>query len=217
MRIRSLALGSAVALSLAACSGSEEAPPADETLPEAAAAMAAVENVRFSLVVDGEVEGLDIKSAEGVVTSGGEAEGTGVITAMGMDIEVSYVIIGDDAHVKGFTGGYQQIPVGDDMLPYDPTVLLSPERGVSPLLEAYDTAEPQGTEKVDGDEAHRYQIVFDPAAFTEFIPAEGEWNTATVWFEPETSRVVKAEFEQDGSAVTLVFSDYDDSVDIEAP
>ncbi len=217
MRLMPLAATALAALALAACSGAEESPPADETLPDAAAAMAEVANVRFSLAVDGEVEGLAIAAADGVVTSGGEAEGTGVITAMGMDVEVSYVIVGEDAYVKGFTGGYQQIPVGDDMLPYDPTVLLSPDRGVAALLEAYESAEPQESEKVDGVDAYRYEVVFDPVAFAEFIPAQGEWNTATVWFDQETSRVVKAEFEQGGATVTLAFDDYDDSVDIEAP
>jgi len=217
MRLIPLATAALAALALAACSGPEQAPPADETLPAAAEAMAEVQNVRFALAVDGEVEGLEIKSADGVVTSGGEAEGTGVITAMGLDVEVSYVIIGEEAYVKGFTGGYQQIPVGDDMLPYDPTVLLSPDRGVAALLEAYDTAEPQESEEVDGVDAHRYEIVFDPVAFAEFIPAQGEWNTATVWFDQETSRVLKAEFEQGGATVTLAFTDYDDAVDIEAP
>jgi lipoprotein LprG len=217
MRLIPLATAALAALVLAACSGTEESPPADQTLPAAAEAMAEVANVRFALAVDGEVEGLEIASAEGVVTSGGEAEGTGVITAMGMDVEVAYVIVGEEAYVKGFTGDYQQIPVGDDMLPYNPTVLLSPDRGVSALLEAYESAEPQESEKVDGVDAYRYEIVFDPVVFAEFIPAQGEWNTATVWFDQETSRVLKAEFEQDGATVTLSFTDYDDSVDIEAP
>ncbi|WP_051325929.1 LppX_LprAFG lipoprotein [Glycomyces tenuis] len=217
MKLIPLAAAALAALALAACSGSDEVPPADETLPDAAAAMAEVENVRFTLQVDGEVEGLEIKSADGVVTSGGEAEGTGVLTAMGMDVEVSYVIVGEDAYVKGFTGDYQQIPVGDEMLPYNPTLILDPGGGVAALLEAYESAEPQETEEVDGVDTDRYLVTFDPAAFSRFIPAEGEWNTATVWFDQETSRVVKAEFEQGGSTVTLTFSDYDESVSIEAP
>ncbi|WP_026924774.1 LppX_LprAFG lipoprotein [Glycomyces arizonensis] len=217
MRLIPLAAAASAVLALAACSGSGEAPPADETLPDAAAAMAEVENVRFTLAVDGQVEGLEITSADGVVTSGGDAEGTGVITAMGMDVEVSYVILGEDAYVKGFTGDYQQIPVGDEMLPYNPTILLSPDQGIAALLKAYDSAEPQGTEEVGGTDAYRYEVTFDPQVFAEFIPAEGDWNTATVWFDQETSRVVKAEFKQGDSTVTLTFDDYDDSVDIEAP
>ncbi|THV27621.1 LppX_LprAFG lipoprotein [Glycomyces paridis] len=131
MRPVPLALsGLALVLLTAACTG-EESPPADDVIPAAAAAMAEVESVRFDLTVDGSVEGLSVKAADGVVTADGSAEGTGTITAFGVDVEVEYVIIGEDAYVKGFTGGFQQIPVGDDMLPYDPTILLAPT-GASP-------------------------------------------------------------------------------------
>ncbi|MCC3763695.1 LppX_LprAFG lipoprotein [Glycomyces sp. TRM65418] len=216
MRSKSLVLAGLLALTLSACSG-DEVPPADEVIPDAASAMAEVENVRFDLAVDGEIPGLDVKAADGVVTADGAAEGTGTLTALGMDIEAEYVVIGEEAWVKGPTGGFQQIPVGDDMLPYDPTVLLSPDRGVSALLEAVDSAEPQGAEEVGGVDAYRYAVVFDPAAFAEFIPAEGDWNDATVWFDQETSRVVKAEFAQGDATVTLLLSDYDESVTIDAP
>lgn len=217
MRPVPLALsGLALVLLTAACTG-EESPPADDVIPAAAAAMAEVESVRFDLTVDGSVEGLSVKAADGVVTADGSAEGTGTITAFGVDVEVEYVIIGEDAYVKGFTGGFQQIPVGDDMLPYDPTILLAPDRGIAALLEAVDSAEPQEAEKVDGVDAYRYEVVFDPAVFGEFIPAEGDWNTATVWFDQETARVVKAEFSQGDATVALHLSDYDEPVTVEAP
>ncbi|GAB3224912.1 LppX_LprAFG lipoprotein [Glycomyces halotolerans] len=211
-----LAAASSV-IALSACSDSGEAPEADETMPDAAAAMADVENVRFDLAVDGNVEGLEISSADGVVTSGGDAEGTGVITAMGMDVEVSYVIVGEQAWVKGFTGDYQEVPVGGDQLPYNPTIILSGDGGVARLLETYDEAEPQDTETVDGVDTYRYLVTFDPETFADFIPAAGEWNEATVWFDQDTLRVVKAEFAQGDATVTLHLSDYNDTVAIEAP
>ncbi|WP_030144607.1 LppX_LprAFG lipoprotein [Glycomyces sp. NRRL B-16210] len=201
---------------LAACSGGE-APPADDVIPDAAAAMAEVQSVRFDLAVDGSVDGLSVKAADGVVTADGDAEGTGTITVFGAAVEIEYVIVGEDAYVKGFTGGFQQIPVGDDMLPYNPTILLAPDQGIAALLEAVDSAEPQDAEKVDGTDAYRYEIVFDPEVFGRFIPAEGDWNTATVWFDQETSRVLKAEFAHDGATVTIHLSDYDEPVTIEAP
>jgi lipoprotein LprG len=216
MRSTPLLLAGLTLLALTACSR-EEAPPAEDVIPDAAAAMAEVENVRFDLTVDGEVPGLDVKAADGVVTSDGAAEGTGTLTMLGMDIEAEYVVIGDEAWVKGPTGGFQQIPVGDEMLPYDPTVLLAPDTGIAALLNAVDSAEPQGTEVVDGMDTDKYEVVFDPAVFAQFIPAEGDWNTATVWFDQETARVVKAEFAQGDATITLVLSDYDESVTIDAP
>jgi lipoprotein LprG len=201
----------------AACSGGGDLPPADEMLPDAATAMRGVETVRFDLTVDGEVPGLDIKAADGQITADGSAQGTGTLTAFGMDIEAEYVIIGEDAWVKGPTGGFQQIPVGDDMLPYDPTLLLDPDAGVATLLESAESAEPEDTEDVDGTDTYRYSVEFDPAAFATLIPAEGDWNTATVWFDQETSRVVKAEFSQGDATVTLLLSDYDEPVQIDAP
>jgi lipoprotein LprG len=216
MRSTPLLLAGLSLLAFTACS-QEEAPPADDFIPEAASAMAEVENVRFDLTVDGEVPGLNVKAADGVVTSDGAAEGTGTLTMLGMDIEAEYIVIGDEAWVKGPTGGFQQIPVGDEMLPYDPTVLLAPDSGVAALLNAVDSAEPQGTEVVDGMDTYKYEVVFDQAVFAQFIPAEGDWNTATVWFDQETSRVVKAEFAQGDATITLLLSDYNETVTIDAP
>ncbi|MEU6858468.1 LppX_LprAFG lipoprotein [Glycomyces sp. NPDC046736] len=216
MRSVPLAL-SALALALtAACSG-EEAPPAEDVVPDAQKAMTAVESVYFELSVDGDVEGLAVKAADGTVTAEGQAEGTGTITALGMDLEVDYVIVGQDAYVKGLTGDYQQIPVGDDMLPYDPTILLDPDFGIAPLLGAVESAEPLESESVAGFDAYKYEIVFEPAAFAQFLPAAGDWNTGTVWFDEETLRVVKAEFAQGDATVTLLLSDYNETVTIEAP
>lgn len=212
-----VATAALVVFAAAACSGGDDLPPADEMLPDAAAAMREVESVRFDLAVEGDVPGLDVEAADGVVTADGSAQGTGTLTAFGMDIEAEYVIIGEDAWVKGPTGGFQQIPVGDDMLPYDPTLLLDPDSGVATLLEAADKAEPEDTEKIDGTETYRYTVEFDPAAFATLIPAEGDWNTATVWFDQETSRVVKAQFAQGDATVTLLLSDYDETVTIDAP
>jgi lipoprotein LprG len=216
MRSTPLLLAGLAVLALTACS-QEEAPPADDLIPEAASAMESVESVRFDLTVDGEVPGLDVKAADGVVTAEGTAEGTGTLSMLGMDVEAEYVIIGEDAWVKGPTGDFQQIPVGDDMLPYDPTILLAPDRGIAALLDAVQSAEPQGAEEVDGVDAYKYEVVFDPAVFAQFIPAEGNWNTATVWFEQETARVVKAVFAQNDATVTLLLSEYDKSVQIDAP
>ena len=206
-----------VLVAAAACSGGGDLPPADEMLPDAATAMRGVETVRFDLTVDGEVPGLDIKAADGQITADGSAQGTGTLMAFGMDIEAEYVIIGEDAWVKGPTGGFQQIPVGDDMLPYDPTLLLDPDSGVAALLETAESAEPEDTEDIDGTDTYRYAVEFDPAAFAALIPAEGDWNTATVWFDQETSRIVKAEFSQGDATVTLLLSDYDEPVTIAAP
>lgn len=216
--IGAAALAFSAVCSLAACSDPADGMPSgDEVVPSASAVMAEVESVRFELEVDGEVEGLTVKSADGVVTADREAEGTGVITALGMDLEVDYTIIGDSAYVKGVTGGYQEIPVGDEMLPYDPTVLLDPGHGISALLDAVETATPEDTEAVGGYDAYRYDVVFDPAAFAEFLPAAGDWNNATVWFDEETLRVVKAEFAQGDATVTLLFDDYNEPVEIVAP
>lgn len=217
MRSIPLVVTAGLVLFVAACSGGGEVPPADAMLPDAAAAMREVENVRFDLAVDGEIPGLDVKAADGTVTADGSAQGTGTLMAFGMDIEAEYVIIGEDAWVKGPTGGFQQMPVGDDMLPYDPTLLLDPDAGVATLLEAVESAEPEDTEEVEGVDTYRYSVEFDPAAFATLIPAEGEWHNATVWFDQETSRVVKAEFSQGDATVTLLLSDYDEPVTIEAP
>jgi lipoprotein LprG len=60
-------------------------------------------------------------------------------------------------------------------------------------------------------------MTFDYEVFTEFLPAAGDWNEATVWFDTETLRVLKAEFARGDETVTLTLSDYNEDVTIEAP
>jgi len=217
MNLRPLAASAAV-LALAACTG-VESPPADSILSDAAETMAQVANVHFSLVVDGggEVPGLDVSSASGTVTSTGSAEGDAVVTLPDTDPTVEYVIIGDDAYIKDPTGAFQQVEIGGDELPYDPTVILDPDRGIAALLATYSWPEPQETDEIDGTAAYCYEMAFDGTLITEFLPAAGDWNTATLWFDIETLHVLRAEFTRRDQAITLNLSDYDAEVTIEHP
>lgn len=217
MNLRPLAAAAAV-LALAACTG-VESPPADGMLPDAAEAMAEVANVHFSVTVEGEgeVPGLDILSATGIVTADGSAEGDAVVSLSSADRSVEYVIIGEEAYVKDPTGTFQQIEIGGDELPYDPTVILDPDRGIATLLAAYNTAEPQETDEIDGTEVYCYEMTFDGAVFTAFLPAAGDWNQATVWFDTETLLVLRAEFTRRDQTITLNLSDYNADVTIEHP
>jgi lipoprotein LprG len=208
----------AALLALAACTG-VESPPADDVLPDAAQAMAEVANVHFSVTVEGEgeVPGLDIFSATGTVTADGSAEGDAVVSLSSAGRSVEYVIIGDDAYVRAPSGVFEQVEVGGDELPFDPTVILDPNRGIASLLAADPWTEPRETDVVDGTEAYCYKMSFDGAAFTAFLPAAGDWNNATLWFDTQTLRVMRAEFSRGDQTITLKLSDYDADVTIEHP
>src|SRR2546421_12893274 len=80
---------------LQACTSSHggELPSGNALLRRAAAAMRTVQSGRFSLQVKGQIGGLDVRSAEGVMTRGGEASGTVDLEQAGQLVEFDVVYV----------------------------------------------------------------------------------------------------------------------------
>lgn len=140
-----------------ACSSEESAgdlPDGAGLLEDAAASTAKIESAHFSLVVNGEVPGLDVRSAEGDLTreggGSGAAKGTVSMNLLGQLFEGEFVLVEDKVWIKGPTGDYQELPASMVVNLYDPGAILDPERGVANVLSNVQDPVTEGTEDVEG-------------------------------------------------------------------
>jgi len=141
------ARGLALTLIIAGCTSAPSVPPTTtaatsaaraltqaELLTASANAMKAVTSAHFTLTVAGKLPDLQVQGAEGDLTSAGNAKGTARIIQFGQLVQVEFVIVGKDLYFEGPTGGFTKIPAAMAGEIYDPTAILSPEKGVAKVL-----------------------------------------------------------------------------------
>jgi len=219
-------------LAVAGCTGDGggddggDGPDAAGLLRDAAAATREVETVRFTLQVDGEVEGISISNADGRLTKDGEVEGTAVITATGQPVETEFVVVGDTLYLKGPTGGYQELPASVAASIYDPTKILDDNLGLAALVAGATQPTLQGREDVDGVDAYRVSVVFAKNNLGILLPGVGATADlpGEVWLaadEPNRPLKAKVDVPANGSAaggtVTITLSEFNNTVDITPP
>lgn len=226
--LRAVAALSLLAIVVSGCSKKDDPTPTPSasTLPngatlltEAALAMATVKTAHFALTVDGDIENLAISKADGDLTREGNAKGTATLTQSGLKVETEFVIVGQDAYLKGPTGGFTKVPLSFAATVYDPSAILDPTRGVANLLKA--AKNPQTV----GQEGTAYKVTFEPdaAALAAVIPTKITGITAAVWIDASTKQVTKGAFTvpasggKPGGTITVVFSNYDAPVTVSAP
>ncbi len=137
----SLTCGFALIVVLGGCSST---PPASSTTTSAAAlptqaelltasatATKAVTSAHFTLTVGGKLPDLQVQGAEGELTSAGDAEGNAKITEFGQLVKVDFVIVRKVLYLKGPTGGFTKIAAAFAGQIYDPTAILSADKGVA--------------------------------------------------------------------------------------
>lgn len=223
--LRAVAALSILALVVSGCS-KKEAPSSPNALPDgatlltgAAVAMATVKTVHFVLTVDGDIEGLAITKAEGDLTREGNAKGTATLTQSGLKVETEFVIVGQDAYLKGPTGGFTKAPLAFAATVYDPSAILDPTRGLANLLKV--AKNPQTV----AQEGNAYKVTFEPdaSALQAIAPTKVTGITAAVWVDATSKQISKAQFgvpasggKPDGT-ITMVFSNFDTAVSISAP
>ncbi len=219
----------AVAL-LPACSHSKETstalPAAPGLLREASRVMAGVQTVRFTLHVQGEIGGVPVRSAVGVLTSDGSASGTAELEEGGSLVEFDVVIVKGTIYLKGPTGGFQEIPSFLAGSIYDPTELLDPQAGLSRLLATASRARTVGSETVGDTPAYRVNATLDGKVLSTLVPTPSEEDAPSVlWIAADTSQLVKVQAtlaqSTDGetapSVVLLELTDFDVPVTITPP
>lgn len=228
------ALTVAAALLLAACSDDPpvvsltpsptELPEASALLDAAAEGMREVTSARFVLESTGELAGLAVRHAEGVLTNEGEVQATVDLEEGGQLIEFEIVIADDELYVKGPTGGFTKIP---DILRgnfYDPSILLDPDEGIASLIDSATDGETLGAEEAGGRTTWKVQATIAGDDLARVVPIGTEEDTpGTLWIDQETPRLVQAfvqlpdEGEEEGARVTVTLVEFDVEVDIQAP
>jgi len=228
---RGAALAVAVAslVPLAACHHSSSSstttlPSGQALLRQASQAMAAVTSARFSLQMQGSLGGLDVRKAEGVLTSEGAGSGTADLEEFGQLIEFDVVILKGTVYVKGPTGGFTQLPEVLTGGFYDPTKLLDPTAGLSRLLATASQARTTGTEEVGGTQTYRVEATLDGSVLSTLVPVPANKDAPSVlWISADSSRLVQvmATLPAQGSGpptvVNLELSEFDVPVTITPP
>lgn len=212
-RLRCLALFAALVAGLLTACSSGPLPDGSRLLSESSAAMRSVTSTKMRIDVDGTLPGLPIKSANGVLTKQGSAQGTVSLDMGQQPFDLSFVIIGKDAYLRGPTGGFRKL----SSLPYDPTKILDPQQGVAAVLASGTNPQTQDEEQVDGVDTYLVDATFPAARLRQLVPGYDQTQPSKVWIGARDHRVVQAEFPVPDGKLTLHMSDYDAPVDITPP
>jgi lipoprotein LprG len=196
-------------------------PAAADLISQASTAMGNVQTVHFTIKVDGNLSGLPVKSADGVLTKAGEAKGSATISELGATIQAEFVIVDNSFYLKALTGGYQKLPLASAASIYDPSAILDPNRGIPKLLATAQNAKTVGVDTVEGKPAYKVTITPDQTAVQSLIPGASAGTTGTIWIDESTKKVVKGVFGVPSGGktvnVTVTLDNYDAPVSISAP
>ncbi|HEX4357236.1 MAG TPA: LppX_LprAFG lipoprotein [Pseudonocardia sp.] len=215
---------------VAGCAGGPAGPPPPPPLPagpdlmaRAAAAMAQVQTVAVDVTVDPALSSIPVRAANGKLTSAGDAIGTATLSQATSTVEFNFVITKGVLYLKGATGGYQQLPLALAAGIYDPTALLSPDRGLAALLRTASNATTEAREDVNGVPAYRVRATLDPTLLAGVVPGLTGATTGTVWLDQASSRVLRARVDVPNPAggapapVIVTLSDFNAPVTVTPP
>jgi lipoprotein LprG len=166
-------------------------PAAPDLLAHSASAMAQVKTVTADVQVDPALSTLPVRAAHGTLTAAGDAIGTATLSEGADSVEFNFVITQGLLYLKGPTGQYQRLPLAFAASIYDPTALLSPDRGISALLRSA-TGVTQAREDVNGVPAYRVRATLDPNLVAGVVPGLTGANSGTVWIDAASSHLLKA-------------------------
>ncbi|GAB3446938.1 LppX_LprAFG lipoprotein [Actinophytocola sediminis] len=227
MRRILLAVLACAAAAATACSSDEPAgdlPAGAGLLEDASATTAKIESAHFTLTVNGEVPGLDVRSAEGDLTregDGGAAKGTVSMNLLGQLFEGEFVLVEDKVWIKGPTGDHQELPASMVANLYDPGAILDPERGVAKVLAEVQEPVTEGEEDIDGDATYRVKGKVAKDVVASLVPGIDSDVDITFWvLKDGDHRPVKASVAvpADGDpTVDVTLTDVGKQVDITPP
>jgi lipoprotein LprG len=222
-----LTLGVLIA-GMAACT--RQAEPPTEALPsgatliaDAAAAMRTVSSAHVRIETEGEVSNLPLRRAEGDLLLSGDAKGTIQLSQFGVLVEYEFVMLGESIYLKGATGGWQVLPAAVASTIYDPSAILSPDRGIVTILATAAEPTTEGTETIDGKQTYAVRVKLDSAAVSTLVPGVGAGVTGRLWIDAEKKHLVRAVLAVPGptadknGTVTVNVSAIDVPVSISAP
>jgi lipoprotein LprG len=204
------------------CSGSGDQqkatlPDGTALLADAAKAMRGVTTTHFTLEVQGNTSGVQLRSADGQLTREGSAKGTAKVDEGRQLLELQFVIIGQDLYIKPPTGRVQKLPLSFAGTVYDPSAILNPDRGIAAALASGTGATTEAREQVDGVDSYRLQVKFPAQPLGAVVPGLAQDKTSEIWVAAQGSRLVKAQFPTTYGTGTVHFSDFDAPVEITPP
>lgn len=229
-----LALLALVAVLASGCTSDDAKPDQAAKLPDAAglltdaaAATKKVTSTHFNLQVTGQVAGLDVKSADGDLTSeggkGGAAQGTANLSSGGQLIETQFVLVDDAFFVKGPTGAFTEVPAAFASQLYNPATILDPAKGVANVLANVKNAKTQAAEDVAGAAAYKVTGKVTKEVIAGLVPGTETDVDVTLWLAQEGDHLpLKASVAlpgKDGQPATVVvtLSEINEPVSITAP
>ena len=200
-------------------------PAAPDLLARSAAAMSQVKTVVADVQIDPALADLPVRAAHGTLTVTGDAMGTATLNQGSDNVEFAFVITKGQLYLKGPTGQYQRLPLALAASIYDPTALLSPDRGIAALLRTATNGVTQAREDVNGVAAYKVHATLDPLLVAGIVPGLTNANSGTVWLDAATSRVLKAQIAVPNPAagqtatapVTVALSGFNDPVTVAPP
>ncbi|MEV4134340.1 LppX_LprAFG lipoprotein [Dactylosporangium sp. NPDC049742] len=198
-------------------------PAADGLLKESATAMGGITSAKFLITADGTIAGVALKRADGVLTKEGNAQGTAQVEQMGATVDMAFTIVGQTMWLKGPTGDYQQLPLALAASVYDPSAILSPDRGIAKVLGTATNGKTEATESVDGQEAYRVSTDNSSQTLANVVPGVTGSVPGKFWIAKDGKKLLKAAFtlpavgEAKGGTVTIKFKEFDAPVTIAPP
>ena len=231
-RIASAVLaGALTALSLGACSGSDEGGGGSDATPEEVLAAAKTNldetsGVQLTLSTKDLPDGVTgVEKAEGVGTHAPAFEGTITVVLSGQAFEVPVVAVDDKVYVQlPLTTGYQDIDPAEYGAP-DPAQLMSTDTGFSSLLPATTDLEKGDSVRGGADNKEvltEYTGTVPGDAVKNIIPtAAGDFEATYTITDDDELRSVRLTgvFYPDSESMTytVTFEDYGTDKDITAP
>lgn len=198
-------------------------PAAEGLLKDSAAAMGGIKTAKFLITADGTIAGVALKRADGVLTKEGNAQGTAQVEQTGTTVELAFTIVGQTMWLKGPTGDYQQLPLALAASVYDPSAILSPDRGIAKVLSTATAGKTEAAESVDGQDTYRVAADNSSQTLVNVIPGVTGSVPGKFWIAKDGKKLLKAAFtlpavgEAKGGTVTITFKEFDAPATITAP
>jgi lipoprotein LprG len=198
-------------------------PPAAPLLNDAAEATRQVKSARFDLAGNGSIAGVEVDDAAGTVTSDGRAQGIVHIKQAGSLVEIELVVIGKDIYIKGPTGHFVKVDAEVAGAVFDPSQILSPDRGLAELLEFATEAKTVGEEEIGGVDTWKVEAQLDGTLVSHLMPLPAVNKVpGTLWISKDDGKLVQISVTapQAGgktAEITLHLSDFGVQTEITPP
>lgn len=199
-------------------------------LPDAAAtqtlvsqatdATKSVKSAHIVLTVEGTIPGLSIKMLSGDLnTEPTSAKGNVKLSFAGSDVDAAFVVI--DGYLYANLTGTRYSNFGKAADIYDPSQILSPDKGLANVLANFTEPQAKGRENIGGQSTIRISGKVKPEAVNAIAPpfSASEPVPATIWVqEGGDHQLAQAKLERGtGNAVQMTLSNWGQQVQVTKP